>query len=148
MAPPAFHAQLSSRIADLPPLLQALQEWMGGIGVPAPAARDVNLMLDELITNIVLHGYEGRTDGWLEVEAEARGASLLLTLRDRAPAFDPRAAPWPDATSPLEQRPIGGLGLMFVRRLADAMDYRRYTTTEGSEVNELRLTRHFAQPAV
>lgn len=148
MPPPVFHAQLCSRIAELGPLLQALQAWLGEEGVPAPAIRDAALMLDELITNIVLHGYEGRTDGWIEVEAEVQGASLLLTLRDRAPAFDPRGAPWPDAGKPLDQRPIGGLGLMFVRRLADALEYRRTLATDGSEGNELRITRHFAHPAV
>lgn len=148
MSTPVFHAQLCSRIAELGPLLQALQTWLGDEGVPAPAIRDAALMLDELITNIVMHGYEGRTDGWIEVEAQVQGASLLLTVRDSAPAFDPRSAPWPDADQPLDQRPVGGLGLMFVRRLADALDYRRNLATDGRESNELRITRHFAHPAV
>lgn len=148
MRPPVFHAQLESRIGEVSLLLQRLQNWLAGEGVPAAAIRDARLMMDELITNIVLHAYQGRPDGWIEVVAEVRGASLRLTLRDQGPAFDPRSAPRPDASSALEQRPIGGLGLMFVQRLADALDYRRLPGPAGAGVNELHITRHFAQPAV
>ena len=91
--------------------------------------------------------YQGRPDGWVEVLAEVRGASLFLTLRDRAPAFDPRRGPTPDRSSPLEERPVGGLGLMFVQRLSDAFDYRRIPESAGGGINEVRITRHLAQPA-
>ncbi len=148
MRPPVFHAQLPSRIGEVGPLLLGLQEWLAAEGVPAPTIRDATLMLDELITNTVLHGYKVHPDGWIEVLAQVRGASLLLTLRDRAPAFDPRTAPHPDPASPLDLRPIGGLGLMFVRRLSDEIDYRRLSDPERGDINELCITRHFAQPAV
>lgn len=128
-------------------MARALQAWLENQGATSGAIRDAILILDELFTNIVMHGYEGRPDGWVEVLAEVRGASLYLTLRDRAPAFDPRLGPPPDHSSPLEERPIGGLGLMFVQRLSDAIDYRRLPGPPGSGVNEVRVTRHFAQPA-
>lgn len=147
MRAPVFHVELHSRIADLGPLVHDLQDWMAAAGAPAPAIRDAALILDELFTNIVLHGYQGRPDGWVEVQAEVRGASLQMTLRDRGPAFDPRSVPWPDASSPLEQRPVGGLGLMFVQRLADEVAYRRLPEAGDEGINELRITRHFAHPA-
>lgn len=147
MPSPVFHAELQSRISEFGPLVRALHPWLEGAGAPPGAIRDVTLMLDELFTNIVMHGYQGRPDGWVELVAEVKGASLLLTLRDRAPPFDPRNAPVPDRSSPLEERTIGGLGLVFVHRLADELGYRRLPEDHGAGINELRITRHLAQPA-
>lgn len=147
MHAPVFHAELQSRIADIAPLLQALQGWLTTEGVPASCIRDATLVLDELITNIVMHGYQGRTDGWVEVEAFVRGASLLMTLRDHAPAFDPRRARKADVKRTLDEREPGGLGLMFVQRLSDELQYRWLAQPSGPGINELRITRHFAHPA-
>lgn len=147
MPSPAFHMELHSRISEFGPMARALQAWLEAAGAPAGAIRDATLMLDELFTNIVMHGYRGRPDGWVELLAEVRGASLFLTLRDRAPAFDPRSVSWPSRSSPLEERSIGGLGLVFVHRLADELGYRRVPDAGGEGMNELRITRHFAQPA-
>ncbi len=147
MVSPVFRAELCSRSVEFGPMAHALHAWLQDHGAPPGAIRDATLILDELFTNIVLHGYKGRPDGWVEVLAEFRGASLFLTLRDRAPAFDPRRGPNPDRSSPLEERPVGGLGLMFVQRLSDAFDYRRLPDSVGGGINEVRITRHLAQPA-
>lgn len=147
MPSPVFHTELKSQISEFGALARVLHRWLESAGVPPGAIRDVTLILDELFTNIVMHGYQGRPDGWVELLAEVRGASLLLTLRDRAPPFDPRNAPAPDRSSPLEERSIGGLGLVFVHRLADELGYRRLHEAHGTGINELRITRHLAQPA-
>jgi anti-sigma regulatory factor (Ser/Thr protein kinase) len=58
------------------------------------------------------------------VEVRQAGDDLAVTLRDRAPAFDPTLVPEPDVSLPLEQRPVGGLGIYLSRRLVDDMRYR------------------------
>jgi serine/threonine-protein kinase RsbW len=55
---------------------------------------------------------------------------------DDGPEFDPLAVPDADTTLPLEERPIGGLGITLVRRLMDEAEYER---REGR--NRLRLRR-------
>ena len=55
---------------------------------------------------------------------------------DDGPAFDPLAAQAPDTTLGLDERPVGGLGLMLVRRLMDDVAYER---RDGR--NHLRLRR-------
>ncbi len=147
MKPPIFAAQMSSRIAEFSPMATALGEWLAAVGVPAAAARDIRLMLDELFTNIVFHGYGGGADGWVEVRAEVKGAAVEVVLRDWAAPFDPTRAPPPDRSTSLDQRRIGGLGLYFVQRLADRLTYRRSKTGDGAGVNELRFTKYFAHPA-
>jgi anti-sigma regulatory factor (Ser/Thr protein kinase) len=58
---------------------------------------------------------------WLELE-RADG-KLNLSLSDDGPAFDPLALPTPDLDAPLEERPVGGLGVYLVREMMDDVSY-------------------------
>jgi serine/threonine-protein kinase RsbW len=101
----------------------------------------VGLMLDELVTNIVLHGY-GEEVGTIEVEATVSGRELAVTLVDHAFAYDPLQAPETDTTLDIEHRSIGGLGVQFVRQMADALSYRRIER-DGRAANALTLVKRF-----
>ena len=139
-----FHRELSSRFEEVSALAEQLSGWFMAGGVPQPVASAAVLMVDELLTNTVMHGYAGRADGWIEVEAEVNAAGLRVVLRDHAPAFDPTRSPVPDTTESLEARPIGGLGLLFVRRMADRFTYQRAKDARGRPCNEVRLAKAFA----
>ncbi len=89
----------------------------------AREVEDVVLAVDELATNIMLHGYRGRP-GPIEVTMRATGGDLVVRLRDQAPHFDPTQVPPPDLSSPIEERPIGGVGLHLVRHMVDELRYR------------------------
>jgi anti-sigma regulatory factor (Ser/Thr protein kinase) len=85
----------------------------------------VNLALEELGLNIINHGY---ADGCHEIEFKltSEAESVTIEVTDDGKPFDPlQDAPTPDVTAPLEDRPVGGLGLHLVRTLMDEMRYRR-----------------------
>ena len=87
------------------------------------------LAVDEIATNIVLYGYEeaGRS-GVLDVRAEIDGQKLTVTLEDDGEPFDPRQSKLPeeeDLSRPLEERPIGGLGLFLALEGVDEFKYER-----------------------
>jgi serine/threonine-protein kinase RsbW len=103
---------------------------------------DVVLAVDELATNSTLHGYRGRS-GDIELKMRRTGADLEIVLRDRATAFDPTQVPPPDMSLPLEDRPIGGLGLHLVRHMVDELRYR--ARPEGG--NEIVLVKKRVFPA-
>jgi len=95
---------------------------------------DLVLAVDESATNIIMHGYRGQP-GDIEVEIRRAPDAVVIYLRDRAPPFDPTRLPAPDVTLPLEQRPIGGLGVYLTRQLMDSVTHR--LTSQGG--NELTL---------
>ena len=103
---------------------------------------DVVLAVDELATNSTLHGYRGRS-GDIELKMRRTGADLEIVLRDRAAAFDPTQVPPPDMSLPLEDRPVGGLGLHLVRHMVDELRYR--ARPEGG--NEIVLVKKRVFPA-
>ena len=61
----------------------------------------------------------------VELRMSLREDSLEVMVIDDAAAFNPLEAPRPDVTQPLERRKVGGLGVVLVGKLMDAMEYER-----------------------
>ena len=99
--------------------------------------------VDESASNIILHGYRGGP-GVIEVEVKVVANDLMVVLRDTAPVFDPTKLPEPDITNPLDQRPIGGLGVFLARKLMDEIRHRE----RPGGGNELTLIKRGAAPGM
>ena len=93
--------------------------------VPSRALYAVNLALDEIVTNIVLHGFKDGSGEEFEVRLAVEAGRFTGEVEDGGQAFNPLDAPTPDLTAPLEERALGGLGIHLVRNLMDKVDYRR-----------------------
>ena len=51
---------------------------------------------------------------------------MTIEMVDDGKPFDPLTeAPVPDVNAPMDERPIGGLGVFLVRKLMDELTYRR-----------------------
>jgi serine/threonine-protein kinase RsbW len=86
----------------------------------------LRLAVDEIATNIIVHGYvEAGLQGALELCADIDDRTLTLSIEDTGVAFDPRQAAVPETDLPLEQRPIGGLGVYLAMRGVDEFLYER-----------------------
>lgn len=85
----------------------------------------INLALEEAVSNVILYAYPKETDGLVDVEAILRRDSITFLVVDSGIPFDPTAAPEIDLNVPLENRPIGGLGIHLVRQLMDTVHYER-----------------------
>ena len=84
----------------------------------------VKLVLEELGLNVVNYGGDKTPD--IEITVTSEPDALTITISDNGLPFDPlNDAPPPDLTSPIENRPIGGLGIHLVRTMMDEMSYRR-----------------------
>lgn len=83
------------------------------------------LAVDEAVTNIIEHGYEGegRGDIDLSCECEPGQGELVITISDQAKPFDPDAVPQPTLNTTLEDMQVGGLGLYFMRQVMDAVEF-------------------------
>src|SRR5918996_3449892 len=87
----------------------------------------LRLAIDEIVTNIILHGYAaaGR-QGDLNLQSSIDDKALTISVEDTGVTYDPRQAPSPDNLDiPLEQRPIGGLGIYLVLQNVDQFHYER-----------------------
>jgi anti-sigma regulatory factor (Ser/Thr protein kinase) len=97
----------------------------------------INLVLDEVVTNVIEHGYADSGGHKIHVSLALDGAALTIRVEDEGRAFDPTRAPPPDLDRPLEERQVGGLGIHIVRSVMDAVDYER---RDGKNVLTMRKT--------
>lgn len=114
--------RLTAELKNLARIRRFVEKTATALGVDAAAIPDLLLAVDEAATNIIVHGYEGQ-EGPLEVEVEREGDALLIRLRDEAAPFDPTAIPPPDLSLPLEERPIGGMGIYLMHRCMDQVTH-------------------------
>lgn len=117
------NATFSAILSNLGNIRSFIEKAAEELKVPESIAYNVIWAVDEVATNIMLHGYAGQ-EGIIEVEVERQNNTLLVRLRDQAPQFDPTTVPTPDLTLGFEDRPPGGLGIYIVRKLMDQVLYR------------------------
>ena len=87
-------------------------------------APPLHIILDEICSNIVKHS--GASGFALDIEFAESPAAVKLTFSDDGVAYDPLSHADPDTTLPAEERPIGGLGLLMVKKMSDAISYHRF----------------------
>lgn len=90
----------------------------------------VDHALTEHLQNIVNHSGAAQVTVFFQLEPD----SARVTVSDDGVEFDPTRAPEVDTTVPLEDRPIGGLGIHMMRRLTDSLRYQRLPGTNRLEI--------------
>ncbi|HLW27878.1 MAG TPA: ATP-binding protein [Kiloniellales bacterium] len=117
---------LRNDLAELDRLAAAVEDFCADQGVPMQAAYHLNLVLDELVTNIVSYGYdEGSGEREIRISLKREPAAVQVGVEDDGRPFNPLEVAQPDVDAPVETRPIGGLGVHFLRTLMDELCYRR-----------------------
>jgi len=92
---------------------------------PVSAKERMTLMIaaDEIFANIVR--YSKANDWTLKVELLDAPRSVRLVLTDDGVPFDPLATRDPDTTMAVEDRPIGGMGILIVKKTMSPVTYER-----------------------
>lgn len=91
----------------------------------AEVVGDIQVALDEVLTNIVDYGYTDEAEHEIRVRLKVLDNMLEATVEDDGVPFNPLESAVPDTSSPLRERRIGGVGLHFVKNLMSEVSYDR-----------------------
>ena len=117
---------LKNDLSELSRIAEAIDAHGKTRGWPPRWVLNLNISLDELITNTVSYGYGDSDEHEIHVTLTERNGSLVTVLEDDGTAFDPfTSAPEPDLDASVTERRIGGLGVYFVKTLMDEAIYER-----------------------
>jgi anti-sigma regulatory factor (Ser/Thr protein kinase) len=109
--------------------LSRMSRWFRGFaadsGIPSDRAADLELCLNELVTNIIHHAYEDDGDYEIRIALERAPGELRTTIEDGGRPFDPLKSVLPEPARSLESASIGGWGIPIVRALADHIVHER-----------------------
>ncbi len=83
----------------------------------------LQIFLDEICSNIVR--YSGATGFVIDVELMDEPQGVRLVFIDDGEPYDPLSHADPDTSLPADQRQIGGLGILMVKKMATSVAYAR-----------------------
>ena len=117
---------------------EAVEAFSREQGWPGELDFAIRLFLEELVLNAVNYGTDDRSTG-IELDVTSDDREVRILLVDNGRPFNPLAdAPEPDTDSPVEERPVGGLGVHLVQSLADSVSYERVDGRNRLTVVKLR----------
>ena len=96
-------------------------------GFTGKVRNSVMIAFDEIASNIAR--YSGSGEMSVTIETAELPKAVRVTFRDRGQAWNPLDHSDPDVTLPAEERPIGGLGILMVKKLVDGVTYERVGDT-------------------
>lgn len=130
---------LRNDLAEIPRLAEFIDAFCAPLQASDNDRMSLHLVLEEAVTNVINHGYtDGQPHTFTVALAALADDRVRAVLTDDAVAFDPLARPAVDVNAPLEERPIGGLGVHLLKKLTD---YSHYERRDGRNV--LTLERVF-----
>ena len=126
-------------IASLDHIVRFVNGALAGYRVKESIVPSVQLVIEELFTNMVKYNHHSVSD--VSITIERMDDRLVVTLIDAADrAFDLRTAKEVDITKPIEQRAVGGLGIHLVKKLVDSLEYE-FTNGENKITFTKKLER-------
>jgi serine/threonine-protein kinase RsbW len=122
---------MANTLDELARLIGQINGALETRNIPPRAAYRVNLVLEEVLTNIIKYAYQPGSRHAIEVSMELKEDDVVLECIDDGKPFDPLSLPPPDLERSLEELEPGGLGIHLVRQTAQEI---RYCYQEGKNV--------------
>ena len=116
---------MTNDIVEIPRLHRFMQVVSTQADLDHTLAMNLNLALEEAVSNVILYAYPKDTVGQVEIQAVVWKDRIDFTVSDSGAPFDPTAASDPDLLADVKDRPVGGLGIYLVKRIMDAVYYTR-----------------------
>jgi anti-sigma regulatory factor (Ser/Thr protein kinase) len=129
-------------VADLVAVTNALDRLGEQIGFPPKALVQLQVALDEVISNVIKYAWPEGGLHELHLCLKANAIGIEAVVVDDGQPFDPRSRPKPQSP-PIGHRPRpGGVGIHMVNQLVDGFEYRRI-----DEFNCVTLTKRYVSSA-
>ncbi|MEI6810266.1 MAG: ATP-binding protein [bacterium] len=108
---------------NLKDLFVFVEQALITLGTPEDNRDKMMVAMDEILTNVATYAYPEDKRGTIRVSIYRNDNTITAEVVDHGKPFDPTKHPEPDTTLPIEQRPIGGLGIHLTRKLMNSMRY-------------------------
>jgi anti-sigma regulatory factor (Ser/Thr protein kinase) len=103
-------------------------------GLDSKAVYAIQMATDEACTNIIEHAYGGEGKGQVQLRCEIQKDGLKVIIIDQGTnSFDPTQVPQLDIQAPLSERQRRGMGLFYIHKLVDQVQYE-LNTPQGNQL--------------
>jgi len=130
----AVSGEFRREIEAIGEIFALVETFVDGQKIDDKTAFCINLVVEELFTNMVRHNEGGGDRITVSIERQDNRLHLELVDSDVEP-FDPATAEVPLIEAGIEERRPGGLGIYLVRKMVDELKYHYET-----ESRQMRIT--------
>ena len=121
----AVELLLLNRQSEVQQLHDKLEALARETGIAPEHLHKVQLSAEEYVTNVFKYAFDQQGEHQVKVRLQLENGELSLEFEDEGRPFNLLEYPTPDLTVPLDQRPIGGLGIHMIRQSMDQVAYCR-----------------------
>ena len=117
--------KLQATFENIAKVTAFIDEELEKLGCPMKAQMQIDVAIDELMSNIARYAYTGKTGAaTVRFHFDAQTRMAEITFMDSGVPYDPLQKADPDTTLSAKERAIGGLGIFLVKKTMDALRYR------------------------
>lgn len=116
---------IQNEISELNRLVSFLERLEEEWSLPPALVPSLNLALEEALSNVIFYAFESGTENQINIEFSLKEKEITIVISDEGKPYDPTQKEDPDLSLPVEDRPIGGLGIFLIRQIMDDVKYCR-----------------------
>ena len=120
-----LHVIVKNELSEITTVQERFQEFGKAHGFSKDLERKMDMIVDELLGNVILYAFKEGGEHEIEITAEQVRNRLTVTISDDGVPFNPLLIDPPDTSLAVKDRPLGGLGILLVRKMADDILYQR-----------------------
>ena len=117
--------KLKNQISELERVNQFVGEIGDELGLDMELQMNLNLVMEEMVSNVIFYAYPKDVEGEIELEAEYDGNELCFVLSDSGKEFDPTQKEDANPDINPTEREIGGMGIYIVKNIMNQVSYQR-----------------------
>lgn len=117
--------KLKNQVGELERVAQFIEEISEELGLSMELQMNLNLVMEEMVSNVIFYAYPEGTDAEIELMVEDDGKELTFVLSDQGRAFDPTLKEDADIDVNPIDREIGGMGILIVKNIMNKVTYQR-----------------------
>jgi anti-sigma regulatory factor (Ser/Thr protein kinase) len=125
MSQKEYSFELRNSLSELDKLRKHIETVGRQFGLPRKFVFEMNLSLDELLTNIICHGFADDGEHIIRMTIAPKKDGFCIFIEDDGIPFNPTEFDIPEIPGSIEECKIGGLGIHIVRKLVDDICYQR-----------------------
>lgn len=117
--------ELKNDVIEIGRMSQIVDEFCASNKLPPDTVFALTLSLEEILTNVITYGYDDNDEHVIIVRLNLHQGQVCIQVEDDGKPFNPLEVEAPNIDKPLEEKPIGGLGIHLVKNHMDSLKYQR-----------------------
>lgn len=121
--------RLANDLDEVSLLAEFVEDLCAELDLSAETTMNINLALEEAVANVIMYAYPSGERHEMLLKVTSSPTQLVFLLADNGISFDPTKVEDVNIMLPIEERPVGGLGIFLIRSIMNEVSYQRLDGT-------------------